>query len=155
MNPLKEKGFTLIELLIGILILAIGLLALAHMQVAALNGNYSANCMTVATVLAQDQIERLKILPFNDPALEDTNPDNNNSLSNPTDADSLEHNDPNNPIDERGETAGLRRYQRFWNIADNTPIQGAKTVVVFVYWGAIEANGLPRHRVAIPTIIGQ
>ncbi len=154
MNLLKEKGFTLVELLIGILILAIGLLALAHMQVAALNGNFSANCMTVATVLAQDQIERLKTLPFTAPELVDTDPDNNANLSNPTDADSFEHTDANNPIDERGETNGLRRYQRFWNVADNTPTEGTKTVVVFVYWGAIGENGLPRHRIVITTIIG-
>ena len=57
---LKEKGFTLIELMIAMIVLGIGILALIQMQVAAMSGNSSANQMTIATTLAQDQIEQAK-----------------------------------------------------------------------------------------------
>ena len=153
---LKEKGFTLIELMIAMIVLGIGILALIEMQVAAMSGNSSANQMTIATTLAQDQIERLKGLSFFDAALTDTNGGNNGALTNPTDDESFDLTDASNPINESGGTTGLRRYRRFWNIADNTPIQGVKTVVVFVYWGTVDGDtGLTQHWVMIPTTIGQ
>jgi len=148
---LKEKGFTILEVLIGVVILGIGLLGLIEMQVAAVTGNTSANLMSVATTLAQDQIEKLRNLSFTDPNLADIVA-NNATLSNPTNIASIDHADPNNPIDDSGGTTGLRRYLRFWNIADNTPITGVKTVVVFVYWGTVNGStGLTQHRVMIPT----
>jgi type IV pilus modification protein PilV len=153
---LKEKGFTLIELMIAMIVLGIGILALIEMQVAAMSGNSSANQMTIATTLAQDQIERLKGLSFFDAALTDTNAGNNGALTNPTDDESFDLTDASNPMNESGGTTGLRRYRRFWNIADNTPIQGVKTVVVFVYWGTVDGDtGLTQHWVMIPTTIGQ
>lgn len=153
---LKEKGFTLIELMIAMIVLGIGILALIQMQVAAMSGNSSANQMTIATTLAQDQIERLKGLSFFDATVTDTNGGNNGALTNPTDDESFDLTDASNPINESGGTTGLRRYRRFWNIADNTPIQGVKTVVVFVYWGTVDGDtGLTQHWVMIPTTIGQ
>ena len=153
---LKEKGFTLIELMIAMIVLGIGILALIEMQVAAMSGNSSANQMTIATTLAQDQIERLKGLSFFDNALIDTNVGNNGALTTPPNAASFDQTDAGNPINESGGTTGLTRYRRFWNIADNTPIQGVKTVVVFVYWGTVDGDtGLTQHWVMIPTTIGQ
>lgn len=156
MSMIKEKGFTLIELMIAMVVLGIGILALIQMQVAAMSGNSSANQMTIATTLAQDQIERLKRLSFFDAALADANAGNNGALTNPTDDESFDQTDAGNPINESSGTTGLRRYRRFWSIADDTPIQGVKTVVVFVYWGTVdEDTGLTQHRVIIPTTIGQ
>jgi hypothetical protein len=81
---------------------------------------------------------------------------NNGSLTNPTDDESFDQTDAGNPINESSGTTGLRRYRRFWSIADDTPIQGVKTIVVFVYWGTVdEDTGLTQHRVIIPTTIGQ
>jgi type IV pilus modification protein PilV len=153
---LKEEGFTLLELLITTVVLGVGILALIGMQVAAISGNSSANQMTVATTLAQDQIEQLKRLSFFDAALTDSNTGNNGALTNSADDESFDQTDASNPINESGGTTGLRRYRRFWNIADNTPIQGTKTVVVFVYWGTVDnETGLTQHRVIIPTTIGR
>jgi type IV pilus modification protein PilV len=152
---LKEKGFTLLEVIIAVLVLGIGILGLIQMQVAAMNGNLSASKMTTAVNLAQDEIEQLKRLALTDAALTDNNAGNNANLTSTPNAASFEHSDANNPIDESGGTTGLRRYLRFWNVADNTPTQGAKTVVVFVYWGTVNnATGLTQHRVMVPTIIG-
>ncbi len=148
---LKEKGFSMLEVLISIVILGIGILGLIEMQVAAITGNTSANRMSVGTTLAQDQIEKLRSLSYSDANLADVVA-NNATLSNPPNIGSIDHADPNNPIDDSGGTTGLRLYYRFWNIADNTPIQGVKTVVVFVYWGTVNgATGLPQHCVMIPT----
>lgn len=153
MMNLKEKGFTLVELMIALVVLAIGILALIQMQVAAMNGNRSANQMTTAMTLAQDKIEQLKRFALTDAALTDSDTGNNADLTSTAVLEHADTADVNHLLDERGGTTGLKRYYRCWNIADDTPTEGAKAVVVFVFWGAVE-DGLPRHRVMVQTIIG-
>ena len=60
-----ENGFTLIEILIAISIFAIGLLAVAAMQITAFHGNRVGDELTKATILAQMQVEALKGADFN------------------------------------------------------------------------------------------
>lgn len=75
-NPSGEKGFTLIEVLIGLIILAIGVLAIAGMQITSIRGTSFSNNLTQASVIAQDRLEFLKGLPLNDARLNDgTYPD--------------------------------------------------------------------------------
>jgi len=63
---LGEKGFTLIEVAAGLVILAIGLLGIAAMQVTSTMGGYFSNNVTQATILAQDKLEYLKNLSYSD-----------------------------------------------------------------------------------------
>ena len=65
----RKEGFTLIEVLIGTIFLAIGLLAIASLQVTSVRGNYFSNNLTQATYVAQDRLEFLKNLALNDPSL--------------------------------------------------------------------------------------
>jgi type IV pilus assembly protein PilV len=65
-----KKGFTLIEVLIGLIILAIGILAIAGMQITSIVGTSFNNNLTQASVLAQDRLEFLKGLPLNDAKLD-------------------------------------------------------------------------------------
>jgi type IV pilus assembly protein PilV len=66
---MDKKGFTLIEVLIGLVLLAIGLLAIAGMQITSIKGNFFSSNMTQASILAQDLLESLRQLDYNDPAL--------------------------------------------------------------------------------------
>jgi type IV pilus assembly protein PilV len=59
----KEKGFSLIEVLIGLIILAIGILAVAGMQITSIVGTSFSSNLTQASVIAQDRLEFLKGLP--------------------------------------------------------------------------------------------
>jgi type IV pilus assembly protein PilV len=68
------KGFTLIEVLIVMAIFSIGILAVAVMQMTSTKGNASARRITEATALAENQIENLMQLPYDDA---DLNPANN------------------------------------------------------------------------------
>jgi type IV pilus assembly protein PilV len=68
-NRLSEKGFTLIEVLVGLIILAVGLLALAVMQITAIRGGFFSSNVTQATFLTQERLEYLKNLPYNDSSL--------------------------------------------------------------------------------------
>lgn len=65
-----KKGFTLIEVLIGLIILAIGVLAVAGMQITSIIGTSFSSNMTQASVLAQDRLEFLKSLPLTDARLD-------------------------------------------------------------------------------------
>lgn len=59
-NKRYESGFTMVELMVAILVLAIGLLGLASLQVWGLTGNHNAYLRTQATMLAQDITERIR-----------------------------------------------------------------------------------------------
>jgi type IV pilus assembly protein PilV len=65
----REGGFTLLEVVIAISILAIGLLAVATMQTAAIRSNDNAYTVTESTTWAQDRLEALTALPYTDAAL--------------------------------------------------------------------------------------
>lgn len=54
-----EQGFTLIEALIALLVLSIGLLGVAAMQLKSLQGAHAAYQRSIATLAAQDAQERL------------------------------------------------------------------------------------------------
>ena len=53
----NEKGFSLVELLVAVVMLAVGLLAVAGMQSLAINKNAYANRYSTATALAQEVME--------------------------------------------------------------------------------------------------
>jgi len=68
---MREEGFTLIEVIIALVILSVGLLAIA-------------------------QMEFLKVLPIDDEDLDDNDVENNGDL---TDTEAVDHTDPASPID--------------------------------------------------------
>jgi prepilin-type N-terminal cleavage/methylation domain-containing protein len=58
------SGFTLIEVMIALVVLMVGLLALLQLQVAAINGLAYSRHFSVATQLAEAQIEKLMKYPL-------------------------------------------------------------------------------------------
>jgi len=60
----NENGFTMIEILIAISIFAIGMLAVASMQVSGIHGNATANALTGAAAWAADRLETLLVRPY-------------------------------------------------------------------------------------------
>jgi type IV pilus modification protein PilV len=57
-----QFGFSMVEVLVAILLLTVGLLALATMQTQAVASNNYGNKLTEATFLAQDKLEELRLL---------------------------------------------------------------------------------------------
>ena len=58
----SQTGFSMVEVLVAILLLTVGLLALAKMQTQAVASNSYGNKLTEATFLAQDKMEELRLL---------------------------------------------------------------------------------------------
>ncbi|MBK1691992.1 type IV pilus modification protein PilV [Ectothiorhodospira mobilis] len=54
-----QRGFSLIEALVALLVLSVGLLGLAALQLSALKGAHSAYQRTLASIAARDAEERL------------------------------------------------------------------------------------------------
>ena len=65
----SQAGFSLVELLVAILILAVGLLGLAELQVSTMKANAQGDSIMVANHLAQKVIEEISAAPGNDPRL--------------------------------------------------------------------------------------
>ena len=57
----NNKGFTLIEVLIAVIILSIGLLGMAGIQIKGLRGTTSSTVRSQATILANDIAERMHV----------------------------------------------------------------------------------------------
>ena len=123
----KEEGFTLIEVLIAMAIFAVGILALAGLQVTYIGGNASAQMQTEATALGAQVIEHLKSLPYEAAELD--------PAANP-------HQPP---------AGGSGPYDVRWTVTDNAPVTNAKTISVTV----TPINRVNGRRVNISTIIGQ
>lgn len=108
----NEKGFTLVELMVTIVILAVGLLALAQMGVMAIQTNQATSEYAVATRLATNQINALKNKNYPDLA-----------------AGTFQ--DPKNLLDGNENTGGI--FSRSWVIAAGTTT-GTKKITVTVSW---------------------
>ena len=125
MKKSNQKGFSLIEILIAITVFAIGILAVGNMQITAIKGNSFANDLTKATTLAQDRMEELIGLSYTDTLNNDTNANGKAGLDD-ANVITADHSNPNNPVDGR--------YNIFWNIATDYPINNTKEIRIIVRW---------------------
>ena len=114
----NEKGFTIIEVLMAISIFAVGMLAVATMQISAIKVNSRANHLTIRTTYAMDRLEQIMAWVYTNANLVDNNP---NVLVVTTYPDF----DPNPP-------AGITIS---YTVDDNNPIQGTKLITVTVTQG--------------------
>jgi type IV pilus assembly protein PilV len=62
----KQTGFLLIEVVAGLIILAIGLLGIAAVQITATKGSFFSSNVTQANCFAQDKLEYLKNISYSD-----------------------------------------------------------------------------------------
>ncbi len=102
----SDQGFTLIEIMAAVTIFAIGLLALAAIQVQTIQGNAYSHGMTEATGLAQGMIEDLLGRDYeSDPDLQ---PGSHQALNG--------------------------RYTLDWTVAEDATYSLTKTIAVEVSW---------------------
>jgi len=146
----NQAGISLVEILIGISILAIGMLAVAQMQITAIQAVDQSEGADVALNLAQEQMEDIIAMDYEfetDPTkggnLIGKNGNNDDNLAGALDTDGgttlgsewdgLPVGGPAVWSGPSGQGAG--DYEIFWNVADS-PASGPeyKQVVVVVRW---------------------
>lgn len=118
----RQQGFTLVEVLVAIAVLTIGILAVAAMQYTSVGGNSLAVRITKASTWGGDTFETLTGRPYTHADLLD---DNANGF------DGLDHTDTAGSLADGGPVVN-GDYTVFWNVADNYPIFGCKTIRVLV-----------------------
>jgi type II secretory pathway pseudopilin PulG len=115
--PNSSRGFSLVELTIAITFFGILMLGFLMTFPLGYRTVQKSEKLTIATSYAQDELERLKTLVWNDP-----------------DLTAGTHFDAGNPID------GL--YNRVWTVTESSPIAGMTTIDMDVTY---TDNGIPRN----------
>ncbi len=107
----NERGISLIEILIALAIFSFGILAVAQLQLGNVKNNTNGNAVTMATLLARQQMEVLKneanVASLNDGA------------------------DPNNPITADGNPGGI--FTLTWEV-DPGVTSTSRSLLVRVSW---------------------
>jgi len=109
----NQKGFTLVEVMIALVILSVGILAMAEMQIVAIKANARSKNITSAIILTEGKLEELKAAGFSDP-----------SFSNGTISEGN--------IDETGASGG--KFDRVTIIEDYDSSDDMKKVTVTISW---------------------
>ncbi|MBV5326181.1 MAG: prepilin-type N-terminal cleavage/methylation domain-containing protein [Chlorobium sp.] len=152
MQPTEsEHGFTLIEVLVALFILTIGILSLHLMQLSSIQGNASANRMSIKTANAEDRLEQLLYLAYNDANFNDAV--DKDGTDQDIDMDGVDDNGGNFGLDDSqccqngNDPAGnvvpgcanradfcqvIDNSFIYWNAAVDVPIKCSKTVKVLV-----------------------
>ncbi|MGE4518437.1 MAG: prepilin-type N-terminal cleavage/methylation domain-containing protein [Desulfobacteraceae bacterium] len=102
----KEKGFTLIEVMMALIVFSIGTAAVITLQISAVNSNFNSYRLQVANNALNNRIERLLSMDYEE-----------------VDSQAEEQPDLSNP-----------EFSTVWNVAENFPEPGIKSVDVTVKW---------------------
>jgi Tfp pilus assembly protein PilV len=115
----SQRGASLIELLIAVIVMSIGILALAQLFPAGSGSQAKDRMMSSASYYTQNKIEELNTLPFADAAL-------------------TAGRHPAGTATEALGTSG--KWRRFYNVTDMTgTISNLKLVTVTVSWTSVRA----------------
>lgn len=110
-----ERGFTLIEVVMASLILTIGLGIIGSITAGIIRKNFYSNRHTQAVILAQNKIEELLNDGYDSEEL-----------------DEGEYENPLNPVNESGDSAGV--FTQSWTVQDVYPIPRAKYITSTISW---------------------
>ena len=153
----RNQGFTLVELMIAFTVFAFGLVAVMLMQVQAMRDGAMGRHRTGATMIAQDQIERIQNTPFSDSALDvmdpvawTTPPWLLNDGGNPLDPGEIEV-----TVREPGGTVGEIVYTVFYKVEANdtvSPNTSLRVVNLEVVWEEHRVSNNKPTRTGQPTV---
>ncbi len=138
-------GFTLTEIMIAVVVLGIGFMAAASMQIAAVRANTSANQMTAALNLAQSKMDQLMALEYSgkytDPHLMDDTltPERSEPYTDSNGNGFWSITEPYADENKNGiwdaahkDSSPPAGYAVHWSVNDHTPFSPAKVIRVYV-----------------------
>lgn len=123
----SQRGFTLIEILVAVIILTIGILTVSQMTILGIRTNLVIEDRAKAREVIAKGMEVIRILSVTDPLL--TANKDSLTLDDTTGAYKA---DTTNIV---GRTIGQTNYDVYWNVVDNYPDTGVKTIRMFVFGG--------------------
>lgn len=141
LNRLGKEGFTLIEVLVAIVIITIGLLAVASMQTTAASGNTSSRNLTIAAQLTEEMIDRVRANAGDTPNIYNGLDTNACAGTDPVLGDCTQWR-------TRLQNSGLSGARGQVTVTNNNPIVKTATITVTVTWG----TGITRN-VSFTTIM--
>ena len=118
-----EAGFTLIEAMLAMVLLSVGLLAVAGMQTSSVSGNAKARFLSEAVVLLSARAEVLQNAAYTAASVQD---------GNGTNAGTAGYNDGVTAGTTADGSAASGNYSIYWNVANNTPAGNCKTIRILV-----------------------
>lgn len=123
----NDQGYSLIETMAAITVMGVGVMAVALMQISAIQGNAYGMKLSEANALIEDRLETYKNMPYSQ----------------------IKNNDDGTPVVENN-LGKNGQYTRTSSIVENSPIQGVKTITVTVTW----REGNRQRSFSYRTIIG-
>ncbi len=117
----SRGGFTLLEVMVAFTLLAIGLLAVMPVALFTLRANLHNKQFVQAKMLAEEYSENLRTIDYENALLSD-------------DGDTSDLADTLNPDHSDTVSMGGTDYVVMWNIQENVPSTGSKTINVMVRW---------------------
>ncbi|MCK4507352.1 MAG: prepilin-type N-terminal cleavage/methylation domain-containing protein [Desulfuromonadales bacterium] len=130
----SQNGMSLVETLVAIVLFSIGTLAVLSMTTGSFQINDHSRSVDEATNLARTTLERLLSIPYDDVLLSDNTAD---GLTGLTDSDVTSADYHSGNAGAAAFVAGFysgSRYRFFWNVANNLPVNGSKSISVVVTW---------------------
>jgi len=121
----NRKGFSLVEITVAMAIGAIGLLALAGILTYTMSANRYATDISIATALARQKIEQIKLTEYN-----------------------YVESDNEHGLDQNGNQVTGGRYTRITEVLDDEPLENTKTVNVMVYFSPTMEDTLKKALVS-------
>lgn len=128
----KRKGFTILEVMIAFTILVIGVMAIVPITVFMYKSNVHNKRLSSAKFLAEEYAENFRAVDYGNIQLQD-------------DADTSDLFDIDTP--DHADTTTMQRdtFYVMWNIAENVPSAGIKSINIIVAWDDRTDNS--RHQI--------
>ena len=117
----NQTGMSLVEVLVAIVLFSIGSLMVLTMTTSSFKANSNSHAIDESVNLARVNMERLLSLDYESGDLQDTTADGVAGLL-AADAAGADYN------------SASGRFRVVWNIANDVPVNGAKTLAVIVSW---------------------
>lgn len=125
---LNSKGFSLVEVVIAIMIGTVGLMALSGILIKVMTTNRMATDLSIATALARQKIEQIKLTDYNYVVDEEEN-----------------------NLDANGNVISGGKYTRITQVTENAAGFNTKTVDVTVFFSRSETD--TEKKAVVSTII--